>query len=49
MRSTSESSSMFESDESFQREIFLDLGYYEAKGMSESGFTDDQINEMFKI
>ena len=49
LRSTSDNSSLFESDDDFQRNVFLDLGYYEAKGLSESGFSDDQINDMFKI
>ena len=47
LRSTSKDSALYCSDEDFKSDIFLDLGYYEAKGLSQDGFSDKQINEMF--
>jgi hypothetical protein len=47
LRSTSKDSSLYSNDEDFKKDMFLDFGYYEAKGLSESGFTNQQINQMF--
>jgi len=46
LRSRSEVSSLYYSDEEFACNIFLDLGYYEAKGLSQDGVRDKQTNEM---
>ena len=48
LRSIDEDSALYASDKDFESDIFMDLGYYEAKGLNESGFTAEQVNEMLK-
>ena len=47
VRSTDEASAMYVTDSAFDEALFLPLGYYEAKGLNQSGFSREQINEMF--
>ncbi|MFT6991869.1 MAG: hypothetical protein ACJASL_003866 [Paraglaciecola sp.] len=47
LRSTSKDSSLYSNDDDFKKDMFLDFGYYQAKGLKESGFTNEQINQMF--
>jgi hypothetical protein len=47
LRSVSPTSALYYSDADFKEQMFLDFGYYEAKGLSQSGFSTEQINEMF--
>ena len=50
LRSTSKASSLFQNDSDwYNSQSVMELGYYQAKGLSQDGFSDEQINAMFNV
>lgn len=49
VRSTSKLSASYLSDDEFETEGVMSLGYYESKLLSNLGFSDEQINKLHNL